>query len=163
MQSAAGLNSLPILPSPAEMTALAAQVVGEWARLPVRTLGRPVPEVYFPYEYSLFLSEPFACLMVIRGGQELASGLAKASSAGPSARDEARDAFRELCHLVAGRLCGALFPQMSLGSFLPVPSVPEEWPLAPPQVESVLSVDGFPLELRLWIRTAPTWSAVTPA
>jgi len=149
-------STLPRIPGPAEMADLVSRVIGDWAFLPVQAAGRPAEgPAELGLEFSVRLTGPFQCLMVLRGDYDLAAELAEASTGDPSARDDAKDAFKELVNLLASHLCSVFFPQASFDPFLPLPSTPGSWPDQAPSSASVMMVDRFALELRLWISELP--------
>jgi hypothetical protein len=149
-------STLPRIPGPSELADVVSRVIGDWAFLPVQAAGRPAEgPAELGLEFSVHLMGPFHCLLVLRGDYDLAAELAEASTGDPSAREDAKDAFKELVNLLASHLSTVFFPHATFEPFLPLPSTPESWPDLVPSSASVMMVDRFPLELRLWILGLP--------
>jgi hypothetical protein len=144
----------PRIPSPFELCELIDNVISDWAFLPVQMAGRPAPgPARLDFEYSVLLKGDFACRLMLRGNRLLAADLAQAATGDPGAREQAEDAFRELCNLMASHLLSRFFPEASpsFGPFFPVPSTTESWPTLPPDSECVAIVSQHALEARLWM------------
>ena len=147
-------GSHPRIPSSYELAELIDQVISDWAFLSSRPAGKPAKgPSRLPLEFSVAIRGPLQCLLVLRSDEEFAAELAQASTGDPGARSEGRDAFRELCNLLASHLLTRFFGgiRQPFEPFLPEPSLPSQWPPMPPDAESVMIVERFPLEARLWV------------
>jgi hypothetical protein len=141
-------------PSPFELCELADRVISDWAFLPVQMAGKPAPgPAELALEYSVLLKGAFKCRLVLRGDAKLGAELAHASTGDPAAREQAEDAFRELCNLFASHFLTRFRPAQSssFGPFLPEVSTPLSWPSRQPDSECVAIVDKYPFEIRLWM------------
>jgi len=144
----------PRIPSSFELAELIDKVLGDWAFLSASPAGKPAEgPAPLPVEFSVKLRGPLNFMLVLRSSEAFAAELAHASTGDPSAREEGADAFRELCNLVASHLltsfCGGL--ALSFEPFLPQASRPEDWPPRDPDSQSVMLVERFPVEARLWV------------
>jgi hypothetical protein len=141
------------LPRAFELVELLDRVLGEWAFLPVRPAGQPASgPAPLPLEFSSHLKGATDYLLVLRCSHEFGAELAYASTGDSDAREQGTDAVQELCnllssHLLTGYLGG---DRGGFAPFLPVPSRPEQWPDRPADVETVVMVESFAVELRLW-------------
>jgi hypothetical protein len=148
----------PRLPQAFELVDLAARLLGDWAFLTVMPAGKPAEgPANLPLEFSTALSGKLGCLLVLRSSHAFGSELAYASTGESSARDKGSDAFRELCNMLASHLMTAYLGGEGgdFASFLPQPSLPQHWPAAPADMETVMMVESFPLEARLWMLPEP--------
>jgi hypothetical protein len=143
----------PRVPSSFELVEVVDRILGDWAFLSASPAGRPAEgPAPLALEFSVRLRGPLDYLLVMRCDFQFGAELAHASTGDPSARGQAADAFKELCNLVAGHLLTEFFggSRLSFEPFIPEPSLPQDWPTAPPSAESVMFVGHFPVEARLW-------------
>ena len=144
----------PRVPSTIELAELIDTVLSDWAFLSAAPAGLPAEgPAPLPVEFSVDLKGPLRCRLVLRSDDAFAAELAHASTGDPGARSQGADAFKELSNLVASHLLTAFFGgrEASFEPFVPVPSRPEFWPPRRPDAESVMIVERFPLEARLWV------------
>jgi hypothetical protein len=148
----------PHIPSTFELAGLIDQVLSDWAFLSAVPAGKPAAgPADMALEFSVSLSGPFECLLNLRAGYAFAQELAQASTGDPGAREQASDAFKELCNLVASHLLTAFFggSHLVFEPFVPQLTGPAQWPAESPNVASVMLVNHLPLEARLWVKTSP--------
>jgi hypothetical protein len=147
----------PHIPSPFELAELIDQVLSDWAFLSAVPAGKPAAgPADLALEFSVTLNGPFECLLNLRASHAFAEELAQASTGDPGAREQAADAFKELCNLVASHLLTAFLggSHLTFEPFVPCVTGPGQWPAESPNVASVMLVNHLPLEARLWVKTA---------
>ena len=141
------------IPSSYELASLIDQVLSNWAFMALQPSGKPAAgPAPLPLEYSVSLRGALNCRLVLRSNADFGAELAQASTGDPGAREQGADAFKELCNLVAGHLLTEYFggESSAFEPFMPEPSRPDTWPPIDPDAESVMLVERFPLEARLW-------------
>ena len=146
----------PRIPSSFELAELIDKVVSDWAFFSADPSGKPVAgPAPLSLEYSVRLKGPVDCVLVLRADSAFGAELAHASTGDPNAREQGADAFKELCNLVASHVLTAFLggTTYSFDPFVPQATRPDQWPSAPADAESVMLVDRFMLEARLWIGT----------
>ncbi|HTA17012.1 MAG TPA: hypothetical protein VK786_04635 [bacterium] len=142
------------IPTSHGLAEVVGEVISDWAFLSAVHSGKPAPgPAPLDLEFSVSLRGPLSSLLVLRADKAFGAELAHASTGDPGAREQAADAFRELCNMVASHLLTNFFGgrEMIYDPFVPVPSLPERWPDREPTVECVMLVEHFPVEARLWI------------
>ena len=147
----------PHIPSPFELAELIDQVLSDWAFLSAVPAGKPAAgPTDLALEFSVTISGPFECLLNLRAGHAFAEDLAQASTGDPGAREQAADAFKELCNLVASHLLTAFLggSHLAFAPFVPRVTDPGQWPAGSPNVESIMLINHLPLEARLWVKSS---------
>lgn len=131
------------------------KVLSEWALLTPRKTG---PAADAPaadqMHASVDLEGPQRGLLVVSGQQRLGAMLAVAATGDPGATSFAGEALLELCMLLRETLFAEVLGQDGRDYLLQSARwvQRDELPTHQPAAALRLSVNGYPLELRLWLR-----------
>ncbi len=130
------------------------RILRSWDAGEIRHLAPPDgPVSYLPLERMVTLTGSLNGLLVVRSTREFAVHLRGQRENTPLGRYPEEEVFEELISL----FCLYLFhdfwrPHLfKIGPILPFPSIPRDWPAENPDSFCALTVNGFPLEIRLWL------------
>jgi len=129
-------------------------ILRSWDTQEVRHLAWPSGRVTdLPLERMVTLTGALNGLLVVRSTRDFALRLRSQREKTPLGRYSEEEVFEELISL----FCLYLFhdfwrPHLfQVGPIHPFRSVPRDWPGENPTASCSLMVDGFPLEIRLWL------------
>lgn len=111
-----------------------------------------------PLERMVTLTGALNGLLVVRSTRDFAVQLRNQRDDSPLGRYPEEEVFEELVSL----FCLYLFhdfwrPHLfEIGSIHPFRSIPQDWPVGNPTSASSLMVDGFLVEIRLWLKDPET-------
>jgi hypothetical protein len=130
------------------------RIVRSWDAQEIRHLTPPSGQIAdLPLERMITLTGALNGLLVVRTTRDFAVRLRNQREKTPLGRYPEEEVFEELISL----FCLYLFhdfwrPHLfQVGPIHPFRSVPRDWPGENPTSSSSLMVDGFPLEIRLWL------------
>jgi hypothetical protein len=130
------------------------RILRSWDAREIRHLAPPYGQVQdLPLERMVTLTGALNGLLVVRSTRDLAIHLRNQRGNTPLGRYPEEEVFEELISL----FCLYLFhdfwrPHLfQVGPIHPFRSIPRDWPSENPTSASSLLVDGFPVEIRLWL------------
>jgi len=142
----------PGLPASRQLCEIFSQVLAQWAYLPSEYAGTQVGEPSdLPLEKGVFLRGGFKGTLVVRAAAAVGPLLAEAALGDAADENSAVDSFQELINVFCGHFLTRFWPSTAFDSFLPVPLSRFFWPEGDPAVSGVVSVEGYPIEIRFWI------------
>ncbi|HVZ79540.1 MAG TPA: hypothetical protein VHE12_01920 [bacterium] len=108
---------------------------------------------YLPMERMVTLSGAVKGLLVVRSTREFALWLRSRRENTVLGRYPEEDIFEELVSLFCLYLVHSFWkPHLFfLGPIHPFPSIPADWPEETTRSAATMEIEGFPLEIRLWI------------
>ncbi len=137
-----------------QLRGCAQAVLEEWAGLSPVFLGLPgTRPLTGMVSLGAAINGPRQGLLCLSAAHRLGALLAVQATGDPGAGSFSGEALRELCQQLREALMkDALgLDQQDYLIHAPEPFSHERWPLEPPAISLLLTVEGFPLELRLWL------------
>lgn len=153
VEKAAVMNPTSI--APIDLGRLLERIVRSWGADHIRVLETPPAATDdLPLERSVTLSGSLTALLTARCAPEFAVWLRDQRQDTPLGRFPSEEVFEELISLFCLSLSHRFWSPHSfqVGPIKPFPSQPEFWPLLPPQAACALDVEGYRVELRLWMK-----------
>ncbi len=131
------------------------RIIRSWDARQIRRLGAPEGQITeLPLERMVTLTGALNGLLVVRSTRDFAVHLRSQRDNSPLGRYPEEEVYEELISL----FCLYLFhdfwhPHLfEIGPIHPFRSIPQDWPQAAPASACSLEVDGFPVEIRLWLK-----------
>jgi len=131
------------------------KIIRSWGTEHILILGTPLVEAEnLPLERSVILAGSLKGLLTVRCSPEFPAWLRDHRQQTPLGRYPVEEVFEELVSFFCLSLSHRFWQPHSfqVGPIHPFASQPEFWPLAPPHAVCVLVVEGYHVELRLWIK-----------
>jgi hypothetical protein len=130
-------------------------VLQSWAFLPSTEIGLPVEgPAPLALERSIRLSGPALCFLNLRTAPELSVLLSESAQGETPDSEENEDAFHEFVNIYCGHLMTFLWGKsgQAFDPFIPIPTVPRDWPEVEPSASCAFIVENIPVEVRIWIK-----------
>lgn len=130
------------------------KILRSWGSGQIQRVLSPLETTYAPLERMTILTGTLSGTLVVRSSLEFAVQLRNLRSDSSLGRYSEAEVFEEMISLYSLYLFHDFWiPQdFQVGPIHPFRSVPADWPLGQPHAVSNYLVDGFPVEIRLWMK-----------
>ena len=130
------------------------KILRSWGSRQIQRMLPPRETTYAPLERMTILTGTLNGTLVVRSSQEFAAQLRNLRADSSLGRYHETEVFEEMVSLYSLYLFHDFWiPQdFQVGPIHPFRSVPADWPAGEPHAISSYLIDGFPAEIRLWMK-----------
>jgi hypothetical protein len=130
------------------------KILHSWGSSRIQRMLTPRETTYAPLERMTLLTGTLNGTLVVRSSQEFAAQLRNLRADSSLGRYNETEVFEEMVSLYSLYLFHDFWipHDFQVGPIHPFRSVPADWPASQPHAVSNYLVDGFPVEIRLWMK-----------